>query len=427
VLVIAAASGLLTTLFAGTLPALIVTRPQRARTLQTGAHRSSSRHGLLSKLLIPVQVALGLLLVTIAGLFVASLARLLIAGSGIRDQGVFMGRTKLEWRTDRIEQLDALYARMLEHLSALPGVRSASLVLHEPMTHSADSGHFISHDSSGAVHEDNFENVVVNAVGPGFFETLGIPMLAGRDFAVTDTAHSPGVCILSESAAGFFFPAGPAIGGYLESPSDVARAQAASYQVVAIVGDAKYKTLHEDAPPTVYIPYPQQTESVSPAADTPSPHSDLSFVIRGTDPSLLSSAYRKTLHEFVPAAPVFDLVSLLALLLTCISLYGQVAWNVTERTSEIGIRMALGATRANVVRMICGGLAAPIVIGMVSGLSGAIAVSRLLASLLYETRPADPRLLLCSLGAMFLAAVLASYRPARRAASIDPMQCLRTD
>jgi ABC-type antimicrobial peptide transport system permease subunit len=318
------------------------------------------------------------------------------------------------------------------------------------MTNIAEWGHFISREASGAVHEDNFERLLVNAVGPRFFETLGIPMLAGRDFAAMDTAQSPGVCILSESAAGFFFPTGPAIGGYLEAPSDAVRARAATYQVVGIVGDAKYRTLHEDTPPTVYIPYPQQAEAVSPAAETPSPHADLSFVIRGTDSSLLSSAYRETLREFAPDTPVFDLVSmgqrmmesisadrmiaslsgflgLLALLLTCISLYGQVAWTVTERTSEIGIRMALGATRAGVVRMICGGLTVPVAFGLAAGLGGGIAISRVLANLLYDTRPAEPLLFLSSIGSMLLAVAMASFPPARRAASVDPTQSLRTD
>jgi predicted permease len=450
VLAIAAASGFVTAILAGTLPALIVTRARRSGTLQTGGRQSASRHGRLGRMLIPLQVAFGLILVTVATLFVASLARLLITSSGMREQGIFMAGTKLDRRPEKGDQLDALYARMIEYLEAQPGIQSASLALREPMTGSVETSHFISREASGAVHEDSFEHSMVNAVGPRFFETLGIPMRGGRDFAATDTAHSSEVCILSESAARYFFPNQDAIGGYIEAPSDVARLKAATYQVVGLVADAKYDTLHEDAPAAVYIPYTQQAEAVSPGAGTPSPHADLSFVILGSDSSLLSAAYRETLRKFVPDTPVFDVVSLrrhmlesisadrmiaslsgflgfLALLLTCISLYGQVAWSVTERTSEIGIRMALGATRASVVRMICGSLAVPVAIGMAVGLAGAIAISRVLASFLYNTQPADPKLVLCSLGAMFLAVAIASYRPAHRAASIDPMQCLRTD
>jgi predicted permease len=451
VIAIAAASGLVTAIFAGSLPALIATRQPRAVTLRSGGRESySSRHGRVGKVLIPMQVALGLILVTVAALFAASLARLLTRPSGMREEGVFLARTKLEWHPDKLDQLDSLYTQMLQHLAARPGVQSASLVLREPMTGTAEMSHFISREPSGAAHEDNFEHCLVNAIGPGFFGTLGIPIFEGRDFASTDTARSQGVCILSTSAASFFFPTGPAIGGHLEAPSDVARAHAAAYEVVGIVADAKYKTLHEESEPVVYIPYTQQAESVSPAWETPSPHSDLSFVIRGSDSLLVSSAYRETLREFVPDRPIFDVVSLerhmmesisadrliaslssflgfLALLLTCISLYGHVAWNVAERTPEIGIRMALGATRSGVVRMMCSSLAAPIAIGIGAGIGGAIAISRVLVTLLYDARPVEPKLVLLSLGAMLVAAGIAAYIPARRAASVDPMRCLRTD
>src|SRR5262249_1777587 len=161
-------------------------------------------------------------------------------------------------------------------------------------------------------------------------------------------------------------------------------------------------------------------------------HSDLNFVIRGRDSSLLSSAYRETLRTFAPDTPVFDLVSLqqhmmesisadriiaslsgflglLALLLTSISLYGHVAWSVTERIWEIGIRRALGATRSGIVGMMCGGLVVPLAIGLAVGLGGAVAISRALSSLLYNTPPADPVLILSSIACMLTAAVFASF------------------
>ncbi|HYM00019.1 MAG TPA: FtsX-like permease family protein, partial [Blastocatellia bacterium] len=413
-------------------------------------HTSSSRRTRLGKSLIPVQIALSLILVAVAGLFVASLARLLYNSTGMREDGVYMARTNLERLPEKGEQLDALYLRMLDYLREEPGVQSASLVLHQPMTDSGEGSHFISRERSGAVHEDNFEHAAVNAVGPGFFETVGIGRVAGRDFAETDSSRSPGVCILSESAARFFFPNSSPIGGRIEAPEGVARLKTASYDVVGVVGDAKYDTLHEDAPPTVYLPFTQEAEQISPGGNTLSPHMDLSFMIRGADRNLIQSAYRATMRKFAPDSPVFDLVSLcdkmlqtisadrlvaslsaflgiLALLLTCISLYGQVAWSVCERRSEIGIRIALGATRRKIVRMIVGGVIVPTGIGTVVGLGGAIAISRILRNLIYNTRPASPALIVGSIGSLLLVAAIASFLPARRAASVDPMKSLRME
>ncbi|MGH9760604.1 MAG: ABC transporter permease, partial [Blastocatellia bacterium] len=212
----AAAAGLFTAIVAGTMPALIVTRPLRAATLQAGGRQSySSRHTKLGKMLIPIQVALSLVLVAVAGLFVASLARLLTTSTGMRADGVFMAGTSLERRPEKGDQLDALYARMLDHLATRPGVQSASVVQHEPMTDDRGYSHFISRDASSGAHEDKFQGM--NSVGPRFFETMGIPLLSGRDFVATDNAHSPGVCILSVSSARFFFPDGQAIGSHIEA------------------------------------------------------------------------------------------------------------------------------------------------------------------------------------------------------------------
>jgi predicted permease len=449
VLAFAAVSGLLTALVAGIPPAMIVTRPLRAATLAAGGRQSySSRHSRLGSTLIPVQVALSLVLVAIAGLFGTSLARLLTTPSGMRDQGVFFGRTNIEHRPEKGEQADALYARMLDHLSNQPGVQSASLVLSRPMRDQAGHSYLVTPASKSEVRENNFH--CMNAVGCGFFKTLGIAILAGRDFAPTDKATSQEVCILNQSASRLFFPDGNALGGEVNAPQEVDRLKAASYQVVGIVADAKYETLSEDPPATVYIPYTQHPDPVSPTAEVPSPHKDMSFVIKGDDGTLLSSIYRDTLSEFVPDTPVYSLTSLhqlmlnsiassrmiaslseflglLALLLTSVALYGQVSWSVTERTSEIGIRMALGATRRNVVTMIVCGLVIPTGIGAAAGLAGVLGASRLIGSWLYNTRPASPALILGSVGCLLVVAAIASLLPARRAASIDPMQCLRAE
>jgi predicted permease len=435
---IAAASGLLTVIGAGTVPALMVTSTA-AGTLQAGRRQSAAgRGGGLGKWLITLQVALSLVLVTTASLCVGSIVRMLSGSTGMPEQGVFVAPLSFEQRHDDPEQLSDLYSRMLVHLGNQPEVESATLSRDGLMQY-AVTDDFIAREEPGFVRED--KQLFFNSIGPGFFDTLGIGLLRGRDFARTDTCHSARICILNQSAARYFFPTASPLGRHMEAAAKPGQAEGLSYEVVGVVGDAKYNTLHEDPPPTLYLPFsqdPNLTDTVG-----------MSFLLRGPDRDSLTSAYRNTLKEFAVDTPISNLIGLrqkmlesidtdkmiaslagflgiTALLLTCVSLYGQIAWKVTERTAEIGIRVALGATRRNVSLMVLSDLVFPVAIGMAFGLAGAIGLSTMVVSLLYNARPTDPLTLLLSVGSMTAAAAIAAYIPARRAASIDPMECLRT-
>jgi putative ABC transport system permease protein len=441
VLAIAATSGFLTVMLAGCAPAFILTRAKRADVLVVGSRQTHGPGwGWFGRLLMPTQLAVSLLLISVASVCVGSLARLLTRPSGMNEQGVYMVEIDRISPRERGAITAPQYTSMLQYVSQQRGVGSATLLFVPPMDHSEADNDFIARDSSGAVREN--KSLFFNQVGPHFLETFGIGLISGRDFKFADGPDSPKVCILNQSAGQYFFPGAEAIGKYIESPANSGRPRAIDFQIVGIAQDAKYTSLHEDAPPTLYISY-AQNEGVWPTGP-------LTLAMRSGDPGLLYNVYKDTLNRFAPDAPVSDLTSLrsrmiesisvdrlaaslscflggLALLLTCVSLYGQVSWNVMQRRGEIGIRMALGATRGSVQRLFLMRLALPLAIGTAAGLGLNFAVSRVIAPLLYDTNPTEPLLIACAATSLVLSGLLAAYLPARRGASIDPMGCLRAE
>jgi predicted permease len=350
---------------------------------------------------------------------------------------VIMGRTNLDRRPETGARVNALYGRMLEFLRTQPGVQSATVMGTTPMTQEEQDVAITSRPSEGAAPRED-AHVYVNAIGPRFFETFGVAQLMGRDFSSSDAPGAPRVCVLNQSAASYFFPRGSAIGERIDAHWDPS-APPVRYEVVGVVADAKYSSLHQDPPRTVYVPFAQGRRQ-----------SRLTLALSGHDPRVLADAYRAAVRAVAPDTPVFDPISLrtqmlssvamergaaalvgflgvLSIVLTCISLYGQVAWNVTRRTSEIGIRIALGATRASVVRLILGAVSVALGYGTIAGLIGLVVASRSIASLLYNTKPLDPLLLAVAIASLLISGIIAAYIPARRAARTEPLVAMRTE
>jgi len=212
------------------------------------------------------------------------------------------------------------------------------------------------------------------------------------------------------------------------------------YQVVGVVTDAKYSSLHQEPPPTIYLPYTQSSRQSR----------RLTLALSGRDPRVLAEAYRAAVRTVAADTPVFEPISLrtqmlnsvamergaalligflgaLSIVLTCISLYGQVAWNVTRRTAEIGIRIALGATRASVVRLILRTLSVALGYGTLAGIVGLVIASRGIASFLYNTKPLDPLLVSVATASLIISGLVAAYVPARRAARTEPLAAMRSE
>jgi predicted permease len=416
----------------------------KIRRLDLSSAMESGRQGHLGerrsrfvRWLLPAQVALSLLLVAVAGLFVASFTRILVQPSGFRPQGVLLADTNFYRRPETGQQKVALYRRMLIELRQIPGVETASAARVTLMNGDEADEPYYSQDAAGQRHEDRalFEN----RVAPGLFDTLGMRLLAGRDFSDSDSEQTEPVCILTSSAARFFFPTSSALGGFITNDNAQER-PVVHYRVVGMVTDAKYDTLHEAAPRTIFFPYTQSAESLD----------SLTLVLRGPDTAKLAAGYRETMHQFVPDSPVPAPVTLqqrmlvsvssdrlfallsgylggLALLLSCIALYGVMSWNISLRTAEVGIRMALGATPYRVVGMILGEALVVVAAGVLAGLAATAGTTRWLASFLFDTRPLDPRVLLAAAGSMLAATMFAAWLPSRRASAIDPVAALRAE
>jgi predicted permease len=427
----AALVAVLSTVLIGLVPALQATAGNLNDHIKEGQHgrQAKEQRRILPRVLMAAEVAVAMTLVVGSALLATSLVRLYKSGPGFDPKGL----VNIAFSMDK-QQLDGdalmrLYRQLGEGLSQQPGVKSVSFEFIVPLSGRGWNGYYST--AAGGTHP-----LLMNAVGPAYFETMRIPLYLGREFTWNDTRDSGLKLILNQSAARQLFPGQDALGQQVTYPREKL-----SYEVVGVVADAKYRGMLASAPAAAYVPM-QQDEQPKPS---------LSAVVRIQGPQgPLAAAARTMTARLAPAipAPVMTtmddmldksisaerMMALLAvffagcaLLVTGIGLYGTLAYATARRTSEIGIRMALGARRAGVVAMV---FRENVFIGAAGagvGLAAALLASRALASFLYETSPRDPWVLVGSVAALTLIASAASILPAMRAARIDPMKALRTE
>jgi putative ABC transport system permease protein len=279
VLIVTIACALVVVALAGAFPALSITRRIGRRSLSYGRHVTELSGGHLGRYLMPAQIALSLMLTGIAVVCVTSVVRLLTTSSGMSGETVIMGRTNLDGRPEQGARVNALYGRMLEFLGAQPGVSSATVVGTTPMTQEEQDVAITSQPTEAAAPREDL-HVYVNAIGPRFFETFGVAQLMGRDFSSGDAPGAPRVCVLNQSAASYFFPHGSAIGESVDAHWNPS-APPVRYEVIGVVADTKFTSLHQDPPRTMYIPYTQGRRQ-----------SRLTLALSGHDPRVLADAYR---------------------------------------------------------------------------------------------------------------------------------------
>ena len=425
-----AGTAFVATMLIGLLPALRATSKSLNEQIKTGSHAvtAGERKRVLPRVLMGLEVALALMLVVGAGLLAASLARLYRTGLGFDSKGVVnlgleMGKQPLDGGP-----LLRLYQNIGDALSHQPAVKSVSFAAETPMDGSIWTQTYRSAWSSGD------REIYMNAVSPDFFTTMHIPMLAGRDFRWNDTRASGRKMILSESAAKTFFPGRDPIGQQVTEGKE-------SYMIIAVVGDIRYATIRKEAPAEAYIPMTQVDRTkpsytavvrmhgaVGPLADAAR---TLAARMAPEIPAPVMTTMSEQLDDSISLERMMAMLSVFfagcALLVTAIGLYGTLAYATARRTSEIGVRMALGAQRGQVVGMVFRENAWVALSGCIAGLAAALLASRALQSFLYGTSVRDPWVMIGSVAALGLVASAASLLPALRAATIEPMVALRTE
>jgi predicted permease len=330
----------------------------------------------------------------------------------------------------KAEQLRSFYDQLSERVATLPGVKTATYADNLPM--SGDFSRYGIEVPGYQAHPGEEMAVLKNQIAPQFFATFGIPLLAGRDFSAQDTPESPKVVIVNESLARRFFGAESPLGRRitLENYKDL--------EIVGVVADAKYRTLKEAVPQTAYLPFSQyntlreRTLCVRAAGEASALVAALRREVRGLDPQLPIFNVKTFAEQISESVSRERLVALLssffgffALLLASLGLYGVMAYAVTRRTREIGIRMALGARAGNVLWLVLRETLLLVCVGVAVGLPLALAATRLTEGLLFGLTPNDPLTLALAVAVMVVIAALAGYLPARRAAQVDPLRALR--
>ena len=422
----------LTVILTGALPALHLTRVHTEEMLRSGAQRTVSRkrHPLAASLL-PVQVALSLLLASLALLFAASTGKLLRLDPGFRVKGITLFDVDFERRPEKGEARLDLYRRMLKALGQAPGVEAASVIAARPLGEGVMDESAAPVEGNGPETKHLFENVV----GPEYFATAGTKVLVGREFSPFDRFGQAPVCILNRAAASFFFPGQSALGKHVRPAEPNAKRDIC--EVIAVVADAKYLSLREPASPTIYYPY-EQLPNFNRAG----------FITRTRDTAAAVAAFKDALRGVAPDTPLLPPITMqrqledsigkermtaalslffggLALLLTSIGLYGLESQRVAQRTAEIGLRMALGAQRKDMLWFILREAATIFAIGVPIGLALTFTASHFIGAQLYGISPLDPRIYVAAVMTLLGAGFLASSIPARRATHVDPMVALR--
>jgi putative ABC transport system permease protein len=427
----------LTCILFGLMPALRGARTSPGEALKAGSRgmtASRERFG-LRRALVVSQVALSLLLVVSALLFSLSLRNLMTLDAGFLQEGVLIAAVNL-YRLDLpLERRQPIKRELLERLRAIPGVDAVADAAQLPLSgNSWDNKVWIDGSAAGEGKESYFSRI-----GASYFKTMRTPLLSGREFDDHDSPASPKVAIVNETFVRRFVNGTNPIGRRVwreTTPTD----PETGFEIVGVVKDTKYHDLREDFVPIVFL-----AASQDPA---PAPY-DL-ILVRSKGPvAELTSAVKRSLGEVNPQisvqfevfktaiqngllrerlmATLASFFGFLALLLACVGLYGILAYGVASRTNEIGLRMALGAQRRDVLWLILREAFLLVLIGVAVGLPAVLAATRLVSSLLYGLTPADPTSIGAAAGLMFAVAAGAGYFPARRATKVDPMEALRCE
>lgn len=432
-------AAIITGVLFGIVPALRVSKISVTPALNAGARTAVSAGGrsgrLLPRVLIAAQVMVSLTLLVGAGLLVRTLQNLKGQDFGFDRHNVLLVEFNAKFAGYKPEQLNGLYERMLARVEALPGVRSATVSGGEPMSRGRwNSPIFIQGQSAPP---DKNISTFLSRVGPGYFESMAVPVVSGRVMGAQDAATSPKVVVVNQAMADYFFPRGDAIGHRFKVADPSVKGE---WEIVGVVRNTKYYSPREEQRRMVYLPVMQLTEDDN--------YAYWLEVRTGRDPGQIAGAVRGALAEIDSNLPILNVrtiseqvdlrmdnerfisqlssaFSALALLLACIGLYGVMNYDVARRTNEIGVRMALGAQTGGVLWLVLKESLVLLGIGVVAGIPAALAATRLLQSQLFGLSSYDPRTFTAAALVVCTVTLAAAYFPARRAAKVDPMVALR--
>lgn len=419
------------TVFFGLAPALQASKTDLVTALKEESRTGGAARGRLRNVLVVAQVALSLVLLIGAALSVRSMWNAHLVHPGFESNGLVQAgfTPSLQGYTQQREEI--FFRQLKERVQNLPGVESVAFASHLPLAFSIRLTSTAPEGQDSAPVE-KWPQIDTATVSPGYFETMGIPVVKGRVFADADTRESPKVAVINETFAARFWPGQDPLGKRVRVGRDGGYSE-----VIGVVKDGKYRTLGESNRPYVYRSLSQLFES------------DATLIARVTgDSSAVIAGIRreaKQLDEKVPdlgltsveeaiavslifpraGAALFGLFGVLGLILASLGLYGVIAYVVSQRTHEIGVRMALGAQRSHIFQMILGHGLKLTGIGVALGLAGALAMTRVITVLLYGVSPTDPLTFSLVTAALLLVAALACFIPARRAAAVEPLIALR--
>jgi len=419
----------------GLLPAWRTTKPARTSS-------ASVRTGRIRGALIALEVALSFVLLAGAGLMMKSLVRLLETDVGFRTECLLTMNFSLTGeKYSSGEKQAAFFGQVLQRFESLPSVLSVGAIRQLPLTRTSNRWGFEileSHPRQGYA--------AFHAVSPNYFHTMGIPLLSGRELLTTDSARSPLVGVVNRSTAQKYWPTENPIGKTIKtyraftvstSTGSSTQFKPEELEIVGVVGDVRHLGLDAPPSPELFLPYPQW------------PSNEMALVLRtASEPSSLIRAAEREIWRVDPDQPVTDIKTMddlisaeasgrrfvlqligvfaaIALVLAAVGIYGVVSYGTGQRTHEMGIRMALGARRQQIMSLVAGQNARWVLVGITTGVAGALALTRLLATYLYAVRPTDPPTFVAVSLLLLAVAMLAVYIPARRATKVDPMLALR--